>query len=107
MTGDAADLFNLHQEHVLVAIQSHLQHFLGMAGFLALVPQFLAGTRPVHRLAGFHGALQRFPVHPGHHEDVAGFRILGDGRQQAVLGPVDLVQPGFAHNLTSIFLFRP
>src|SRR5439155_11592363 len=68
MAGDAVDLFNFQQHHILVAIEPDFMHFLSMTGFFALVPQLLARPAPVHRLAQFDRARQRFAVHPGEHQ---------------------------------------
>src|SRR5450631_4769358 len=51
MTGDAAQLFNLQQDHITIAIETYLFHLLDMPGYFAFVPQLLARTRPINRLA--------------------------------------------------------
>ncbi|KAG1251028.1 hypothetical protein G6F68_012491 [Rhizopus microsporus] len=71
-------------------------HFLDVAGFLALAPQALARTRPVHRAAGGGGFGKRFAVHPGHHHDLAVFKVLRDGGNQAVFVENDVGHPAFA-----------
>src|SRR5690606_22368920 len=59
-----------------------------------LAPQALARARPVHGAPGGGRLGQRFAVHPGDHQDLAGFGILGDGRDQAVLVEDDVGHPG-------------
>src|SRR5574340_1767159 len=84
MTGDAALLFHLQQNHVAVAIEAYLFHLLDMARLFALVPQFLARARPVYRLALLPGQAQCLAIHPRHHQHAACRRILRDGGNQTV-----------------------
>ena len=104
VAGDAAGLVDLQQDRVVVAVKADFQHFLGVAGFLALVPQLAPRTRPIHGFASFHRQLQRFAIHPGEHQHIAARRILGDDRGEALLVPFDIVQPvrAVAHSLTSM-----
>ena len=44
VTGGAADLFNLENHSIFIAVNENLVDDLHVAGAFALVPQFLAGT---------------------------------------------------------------
>ena len=101
MTGDAADLFNFQQHHVVVAIEADFADVLHMAGFLALAPQLVARARPVHAAQGASGFFQRLAVHPRHHQDFTGSRILRNRGHQALRIPFDGVEP-VAHSRTSM-----
>ena len=57
VAGDAAGLLDGQQDDILVAIQPYLQHLLPVAGFLALAPEFLAGTGPVAGVAFGEGQI--------------------------------------------------
>src|SRR5690606_34304804 len=52
VAGDAADLGDLEQQHVAVAVQADVVDLLDVAGFLALAPQAPARTREIHGAAG-------------------------------------------------------
>nr|GEU28313.1 hypothetical protein [Tanacetum cinerariifolium] len=93
VAGDAAGLLDLEQHHVLVAVEADFQHFLRVARFLALVPQFFARAAPVHGFAQLDRFGQRVAVHPGEHQHVVTAGLLGDDRHQAVFVPVDFFQP--------------
>ena len=56
---------------------------LGMAAFLALHPEFLAGAAPKVGFARFQGLFERGPVHPGHHYHAPGFLFLNNGGNQS------------------------
>src|SRR5690554_3215625 len=90
---NAAALLDLHDDHVVVAIQAQLMQHLYMARLFTLAPQLAPGAGPVDGAAFRCGELQRFAVHPGDHEYAAAGGVLGDGRDQAVGVPFDAVQP--------------
>src|SRR5690606_13913019 len=102
VAGDAADLFDLEQHHVVVAVDAHVEHALRVAGLLALVPQLPARARPIHGLAQFGGARERLAIHPREHQHVARGRLLRDHRNEPVFVPAHLVEPGLAHSRTSM-----
>ena len=79
-----ADLLDLNQQHVGVAIERDVFHGLRVAAFLAFHPEFLARAAPEMRLAGGDGAFQRGAVHPRHHHHTAGFLFLDDRGNQAL-----------------------
>src|SRR6476469_7370398 len=54
-----ADLVDLEQHRVAVAVQSHRMHVLGVTGRLTLAPVLLARARVIHGLAGFNRVGQR------------------------------------------------
>ena len=83
MTG-GADLFDLNQKRVTIAIKSDLLHVLSMSAGLAFHPKFLARAAPEMGLAGFDGLFQGSAIHPGHHQHLPGRVILDDGRNQTV-----------------------
>jgi hypothetical protein len=102
MAGNAADLFYFQQYDIVVAVGTDFQHLLEVAGLLALVPKLPARARPVNSLAHGGCLLQRLAVHPGKHQHLAAGGILGDHGHQAVLVPLDFVQPLASHSLTSM-----
>src|SRR5512139_2570358 len=101
MAGDAAELLDLQQHHVVVAIQPDFSDVLHVAGLLALAPQFVARARKVNAAQRARSFFQRLAVHPRHHEDFPGGGILRDRRHQALGVPFDGIEP-VAHRRTSI-----
>ncbi len=93
MAGDAAFLFYFQQDDVLVAVQSNVPDDLLVPRGFPFAPELAPGARPVYGVAFFGGQPERLAVHPGHHQDVAGVGVLGDGRNQAVLCPANGIQP--------------
>lgn len=79
-----ADLFDLNQQRVAVAIERDVFHRLRVAAYLAFHPEFLARPTPEMRLARLDGFLQRSAIHPRHHQDAPGGLLLHDGGNQAV-----------------------
>src|SRR5581483_7507259 len=82
VAGGAAELLDLQQHGVGVAVDVHLADLLDVAALLALPPQPAAAAAVVDRPAGAERLLERLPVHPGEHEHLAGVRVLGDRRNQ-------------------------
>ena len=66
MTG-RADLFDLDQQRIAIAIEGDVFDRLGVAAGFAFPPEFLARAAPEMGLAGREGLFQRRAVHPGHH----------------------------------------
>jgi hypothetical protein len=85
MAGTAARLLNGEQQHVGIAVVAQALEGLDLAAGGALVPELLAGAAPVVHLAGGDRALDRLPVHPGHHQHGAIEPVLGHRRNQAGL----------------------
>jgi hypothetical protein len=83
VAGGAADLLDLQQEDVLVAIGADLADLLDVAALLALAPQAPPAARPVVRQARLQRQPQGIGVHPGDHEDLARVGVLGNGRHEA------------------------
>src|SRR5207302_2146948 len=90
MTG-RADLFDLNQQSVTVAVERDVFDGLRVATGLAFHPQLLAGATPEMGSARFNGFLKRSAIHPGHHEHALGFKILNDGGNQALRAKFQLI----------------
>src|SRR5262245_44876388 len=103
MAGDAANLLDLDEQRVGVAVQAQLDDLLHVARFLALAPQALARARPVHRLAALHALRERCAVHPGHGKHLSALEILGDRGDQAVLAPANFLHKIFGRK-SGLFL---
>lgn len=78
-----APLADLDDDGILVAIGEDSNDFLGISGFLAFDPEFLAGARPVGGVAGGEGAFEGLLIHEGDHEDFMGIGIDGDGGDES------------------------
>ena len=70
---------------VLVAINEYLFHFLEMAAFLALLPQFLPGSTEICGIAGLNRQIKGLAIHIGYHQDLACLCVLSYRRYQAVV----------------------
>jgi hypothetical protein len=79
-----ADLLDLDQQSVAIAIERDVFDGLGVAAFLAFHPEFLAGAAPKMGLAGGDGFFQGSSVHPRHHQNAASAGFLHDGGNEAV-----------------------
>src|SRR5688572_3525644 len=91
MASGAADLIDLQQNRVVVAVDESISYFLEVARLLAFEPKPLAGTAVIVRFAGLLGLLPRLFVHISNHQHVARFIVLHDHGNQAVsLGEVYL-----------------
>src|SRR5260221_3257223 len=100
MAGDAADLLDLQEHRVRVAVEPQLAHFLHVTGLLALVPQPAARARPVHGLARRRRLFERRAIHPGDSQHPPAGRILRHRGHQPVAVPRHFVEP--AHSRTSM-----
>ena len=80
----AADLLNLEEERVGVAVLEPAHHLLRVAARLALEPEFLPRPAPVVHEARLQRRAERALVHPGHHEHAPGGRVLHDRGDEAV-----------------------
>lgn len=78
-----ADLFDLNEDGIPVAIKSDVLNGLRVATALAFHPESLARPAPEMRLAGGDGFLKRCAIHPGHHENATSLLLLNDGWEQA------------------------
>ena len=88
------DLINLHQNRVAVAVESYFADVLHMAAGLALDPQGLTAAAEVRRAPGGQGESQRFVIHPGNHQNVAGCRVLGHCGQESCLISTESLSDG-------------
>jgi len=79
-----AGLFDLDQEHVLVAVGVDFLHPLDVAGFLAFDPELVARTAPVGSLFRLQSVTERLGVHEGEHQHLARGDVLRDAGDEAV-----------------------
>src|ERR1700754_798946 len=77
-----ARLLDLDPDRVLVAVHSHLDHALGVAGGLALAPQRIARAAEIPGVAALDGLAQRLGVHVRDHQHLAARSIGGDAGQK-------------------------
>src|SRR5690606_23440956 len=77
-------LVDLHQDRVLVAVETHLLDPLAVSGSLPLDPVLLATAGPVRRPTRRQGAMKSLVIHPPEHQHLAGVVLLGDRRHQPV-----------------------
>ena len=84
-----ADLLDLEEQHVGVAVVPGLADELVVAAGVALAPDLLAAAAPVDHAPLGERHPQRVGVHPRHHQHGA-VEVLGDGRHEAVLVVADL-----------------
>jgi nitrite reductase/ring-hydroxylating ferredoxin subunit len=72
VAGACAGLLDLEEQHILIAIDAHLDDALDVARGLPFLPQCLARAAVVPGLAGRQRLRQRVRVHVCDHEDFAG-----------------------------------
>ena len=82
----AAGLFHFKKERVHVTISVEFDYFLRVAAGFSLEPELLARAAPVVHETGVQSGLKRCRVHPCHHEDTPGGRVLNDRGNEAVRG---------------------
>jgi hypothetical protein len=75
----------LEDKAVLIAIDQNLLDLLAVPALFALSPQFAAGSAEICAVAGSNGLVKRLTIHVGDHQDLAGRRVLGDGRYKAII----------------------
>ncbi len=83
VAGHVAHLLDREQQHVGVAVVAEPAQLLEMAAGGALVPQLAARAAPVVHLAACQCALDRLPVHPGHHQHRPVEPVLRHRRDEA------------------------
>ena len=74
----AGFLFDLEEEHILVAVDKPADDALGVTTGFAFEPEFAARAAPVGHEALLEGHGEGFAIHPGEHEHATG-RALGAG----------------------------
>src|SRR5262249_11422904 len=79
-----ADLVDLEQHGVAVAVQAHRVHVLRVARRLTLHPVLLPRPREIGGLASLQRARECDVVHPRDHQHLPGAARLGDGVNQPV-----------------------
>ncbi len=89
MTGGAADLLDLHEEGVGVAVHEDLFDELDVPGGLPLHHDTPVGTAVKVGLAGFKGPLERLAVHVGEGEHFTGLVILTYDRDESAVIPLE------------------
>ena len=90
----AADLANLDQEDVAVAVDRDRLDVLNVPRGSPFVPVGLARARIKMRLAGRDRPLDRSRVHPSHHQDLGGLDVLHNRRDEAVARPLNGAEQG-------------
>src|SRR3954453_18547589 len=75
-------LVDLEEHGVTVAVETHRDDVLAMAGGLALDPVLPAAAAPVRRAPGRQRGCEGFVVHPPEHQHLARVVLLGDRRHQ-------------------------
>src|SRR5687768_3040416 len=78
----SALLLDDEQERVAVTVVVRLAHPLAVSGGVALGPPFLPGTAPEDRSPALERLSQGRLVHPRHHQNLTGARLLDDGGDQ-------------------------
>ena len=81
-----ADVFDLEQDDILIAVDPKFFNELGVAGFLALDPELVPGSTPISRFFCTEGMGQRLGVHESEHQDLVGKVVARDAGNQPVGG---------------------
>ena len=103
MTGQPF-LFNQINQCIVVTIETDIDDFMDMSGFLALVPELLARPAPVHRLSTLDGFCKRFAIDPGERQYVECGSFLRDDGNQPLFVPLNGIEPVCVfHKRTGIF----
>jgi hypothetical protein len=79
-----ANLLDLDQERIAVAIDIDFMDLLNVAALFALAPKLLAAAAIVHSVTKLKGLAVAFFVHIGHHENLTSLVILHDHRNKTV-----------------------
>src|SRR5215217_4781219 len=82
MTGSTL-LMHLHQHGVTITVEPNLPNPLAVPASLTLHPVLATTAREEGRASGGQGLVQRQIVHPAHHKDLSGGRLLNDGGDQS------------------------
>jgi hypothetical protein len=78
-----AYLLDLDKQNILIAINRDRFDVLKVAAGLAFEPELIAAAAEEMRFAALDRFFKRLAVHPRHHENLPGGRILNDGGDQA------------------------
>src|SRR5205807_8440385 len=81
-----ADLLDLNQESIAVAVEGNVLDRLSVAAGFAFHPELLAGAAPEMGFARLDSFFQRSAIHPGHHQHAPGGLFLDNGGNQAAGG---------------------
>lgn len=82
VTGGFADLGDLQQDCVPIAIEVNGVDLLHVTALLTFSPQLIAAAAEVHGATRLKRLGVALGVHVRHHQDVARRSILGNGRQE-------------------------
>ena len=85
-----ANLLDLKEHAVLVAVKRNAFDFLHMPARFALLPKALSRTAPIVRIARFQRLLKGLFVHICLHEHVAALCVLRDGADEPALVEFDI-----------------
>ena len=83
-------LSDFQQNDVCIAVYAQFDDVLRMPGFFTLTPNPVARALPVYGATRLRGFEQRFGIHPGDHEYVAGFSVLRNRRDQSLVVEVNV-----------------
>src|SRR5262245_41042745 len=90
VAGRPADLLDLQQDRVGVAVEEDAADLLHVAALFALAPQLVAAATEVAGPPRAQRLVERFAVHPRQHQHLAGVGVLRDRRDQSAgLGKID------------------
>jgi len=78
MAGRTANLINLDQDGIRVAIEVEAMELLHVAALLSLAPKFVTAAAKVADMAGLESFFVGFCIHVGQHQYIARSRILGN-----------------------------
>jgi len=92
VAGGSADLLDLQENRVPVAIDIDGMDTLDVAALFALPPEFFSAAAVVNRPTGLQRLAITLPIHVGHHQHQARLGVLGDSRKQ----PAALFKIGFS-----------
>ena len=85
VTGRSANLVDSNQQRVGVAVVVDALQFLNVATLFAFSPQLLPAAAVVDDPSGLQRFLPRLFIHVGQHQDVPGFVVLSDDRDEVHL----------------------
>jgi hypothetical protein len=106
-----ADLVDLQEKRVAVAVDVNPVNLLDVAAFFAFAPQFVSAAAVVNGVTEFQRFFVAFLVHIRHHQDFAGFIILRDRGNEPVAffeirtDFIVAAAAGIAHFFFSFLLF--
>ena len=76
--------FDLNEDSILIAIETHLHDLLRVAGGFAFVPELLPASAPEICFTLLEGELKRFFIHECDRQHFTGACVLDDGGNQTI-----------------------